>query len=240
MIRRLTLLALVLGLPTQLAAQTIAGVAVRAASSKPVGAARVLLLDDSTHVVTTTVADSSTSTFYLDAPHPGRYRVLLFAGGISYVSAPESLAAGQSIEREFRLPDGELTQAPVYFMADVTTPARPMRMHPAPRYPDGLRARGVPGSVTTTFVVDSSGHVEKATLQVLQSTDHKFSDAVREALPDMRFTPAVLDGKHVRQVVQYTFAFGFVNNVPPGDIVITALSTEIIKRSRSITPPSPR
>jgi len=206
--------------------QTIAGVVKDLSTNKTVGAARVALVDDSARVVATTIADSATSTFYLDAPHAGRFRVLLFVSGISFVSPPESLSVAQSVEREFRVPPLTDASEAVYFAGDVTIPAKPVRGNPAPRYPRQPLEAGVVGSVTVTFVVDTAGRCEKKTTQVLRSTSVEFTGAVQAVLPAMRFNPAELQGKRVRQVMQLTFAFGFPGNVPEGDIVVMLLSRE--------------
>jgi periplasmic protein TonB len=45
------------------------------------------------------------------------------------------------------------------------------------------------------------------TFKVLKSTDERFTDAVRTALPDMLFYPALVGGKPVKQLVQMPFEF---------------------------------
>lgn len=89
----------------------------------------------------------------------------------------------------------------------VDEPARLMPDSPAPIYPAVLKARGVEGEVVVTFVVDTSGAVEIPTFTVVRSTDRLFVSAVRGALPAMRFLPATVGGKKVRQVVQRSYPF---------------------------------
>ena len=76
-----------------------------------------------------------------------------------------------------------------------------------PRYPDALREKGVQGEVLVEFAVDTAGHADPATFTVVESTHPLFVDAVREALPNMRFTPAVAHGRHVRQLVRLPMKF---------------------------------
>ena len=76
-----------------------------------------------------------------------------------------------------------------------------------PRYPEVLRAAGVEGQVVARFVVDEEGRVEEGTLKVVRSDNHLFDEAVRFALPRMRFTPAEIGGKRVRQLVEMPFVF---------------------------------
>ena len=77
----------------------------------------------------------------------------------------------------------------------------------APRYPDALRKQRVEGEVIAQFVVDASGRPEASTFKVLRSSDERFATAVRSALDGLRFTPAEVGGRAVKQVVQMPFVF---------------------------------
>jgi TonB family protein len=77
----------------------------------------------------------------------------------------------------------------------------------APVYPDELRAKGVEGMVQATYVVDTAGRVDTATIQVSQSNDPRFTESVVTALGEMRFRPARRAGKTVRQLVEQRFRF---------------------------------
>jgi protein TonB len=76
-----------------------------------------------------------------------------------------------------------------------------------PRYPETLRIAGVEGRVAATFVVDEHGRVEEESVQFVQSDNPLFDDAVRRALRRMRFIPAEIGGRKVRQLVQMPFLF---------------------------------
>jgi TonB family protein len=76
-----------------------------------------------------------------------------------------------------------------------------------PRYPAMLRLANVEGTVVAAFVVDANGAAEPTTFKVLKSSHDLFTNAVRVALPTMRFTPAVVNGRNVKQLAQMTFAF---------------------------------
>jgi TonB family protein len=82
----------------------------------------------------------------------------------------------------------------------------------APEFPARLLATGVSGEVTARFVVDNLGIVDEATYTVVRSTRAEFSDAVRRALPRMRFRPANQQGRLVRQWVEQTFHFRVQRN----------------------------
>jgi TonB family protein len=76
-----------------------------------------------------------------------------------------------------------------------------------PRYPDILRQAGVEGEVLAQFVVDTTGLANVASFKTLRSTHDLFAQAVRAALPEMRFTPALVGGRKVKQLVQMPFTF---------------------------------
>lgn len=76
-----------------------------------------------------------------------------------------------------------------------------------PDYPRALRDADIQGEVLAQFVVDRRGRAEPGTLKILITTHEAFTEAVRKALPNMRFLPAEIHGKTVRQLVQQSFAF---------------------------------
>lgn len=77
----------------------------------------------------------------------------------------------------------------------------------SPRYPEVLRMAGVEGRVVARFVVDEQGRVEEGTVKFVASDNPLFGEAVRSALARMRFTPAEIAGKKVRQLVEMPFVF---------------------------------
>lgn len=94
-----------------------------------------------------------------------------------------------------------------FFEFQVEKQATPMRGNPAPRYPDELRKALVEGEVLVQFVLNTDGTPDMATLKVLRSDHVLFTDAVRSSLPDMRFYPAQVGGRAVKQLVQMPFQF---------------------------------
>lgn len=77
-----------------------------------------------------------------------------------------------------------------------------------PSYPEMLRAAGVDGTVLAQFIVDTLGRADLSTLVFVESAHPLFSDAVRRALPRVRFLPAESGGRRVRQLVKQPFRFG--------------------------------
>ncbi len=78
---------------------------------------------------------------------------------------------------------------------------------PMPRYPQLLRDAGVEGATLVRFVVDTLGHVEQGTVQVVESTHPAFAVAVQAVLPQMRFSPARVGERKVRQLVAFPLQF---------------------------------
>jgi protein TonB len=76
-----------------------------------------------------------------------------------------------------------------------------------PNYPETLRSAGVEGEVRAQFVVDTTGRAEPNSLKILGSSNDLFTAAVRSALPRMRFFPAEVGGRKVRQLVEQPFTF---------------------------------
>ncbi len=87
---------------------------------------------------------------------------------------------------------------------------KPVVMAPGsqgPAYPDMLRTAGIEGTVLAQFVVDTTGRAEMATFKALKSDNDLFTNAVKNALQRMRFLPAEVGGRKVKQLVQQPFQF---------------------------------
>lgn len=76
-----------------------------------------------------------------------------------------------------------------------------------PHYPEALRIAGVEGEIVAVFIVDAQGRVEAASISFLHSDGGGFEREVRATLRDMRFAPAEVGGRKVRQLVQMPFLF---------------------------------
>jgi periplasmic protein TonB len=78
---------------------------------------------------------------------------------------------------------------------------------PVPSYPEALRTAGIEGRVVAQFIVDSRGLVESDSVRFLGSDNALFEASVRNVLRRMRFAPAEIAGRKVRQLVQMPFVF---------------------------------
>jgi TonB family protein len=95
----------------------------------------------------------------------------------------------------------------VYVEAELDRPVVRDPSSAAPEYPPSLEKARIEGSVAVEFVVDTLGLADSASLNVVSVSHIAFADAVREALPHMRFAPAELGGRHVPQRVLQQFKF---------------------------------
>jgi protein TonB len=94
-----------------------------------------------------------------------------------------------------------------YFEFQVEKPAEMLQDSPRPKYPSVLESSGIAGEVQAQFVVSSNGKADMDTFKVLKSTNELFTQAVKNNLPRMRFSPAMIGGKPVNQLVQQSFQF---------------------------------
>ncbi len=87
---------------------------------------------------------------------------------------------------------------------------KPVVMAPGsqgPSYPDMLRSAGIEGQVLAQFIVDTTGRADMSSFKALKSDNDLFTTAVKNALQRMRFLPAEVGGRKVRQLVQQPFQF---------------------------------
>jgi hypothetical protein len=100
-----------------------------------------------------------------------------------------------------------------YLEFQVDQPVRPLAGR-APSYPGILHTTGVQGQVVAQYVVDTLGRAEAVSFRVLESTHALFTSSVQAALPTLRFVPAEVGGRKVRQLVQQSFIFSIEAPAP--------------------------
>lgn len=94
-----------------------------------------------------------------------------------------------------------------YSVLDVDSTVQRYADSDAPLYPPTLLTQAIEGSVYVRYVVDTLGRADVTTAVVLASDHPSFTQAVLEALPGMRFRPATLSSRRVRQLVEQEFTF---------------------------------
>ena len=107
---------------------------------------------------------------------------------------PEPLAAEAASQNAFTL-------------LDVDTVAVRDPTSAVPVYPRLLEKQGIEGVAVVRFVVDSTGLADLETFRVVETNHTLFGAAVREALPRMKFHPATVGPRRVRQMVEIPFGF---------------------------------
>ena len=94
-----------------------------------------------------------------------------------------------------------------YFDFQVEKAAAAIPGSGSPAYPEMLKSSGVEGEALVQFIVDTTGRAELGSFKVLRASHDAFGQAVKAALPRMRFLPAEIGGRKVRMLVQQPFAF---------------------------------
>ena len=124
---------------------------------------------------------------------------------------PDPLAprtAGEKAKPDALSDDGVLHESQVEKPVTLATGS------PAPRYPDILRQAGVSGEALVSFIVNEGGTADVASFKVIRSTHELFATTVRKTLPEMRFVPAEVGGRKVKQLVEQPFTFSIVGSTP--------------------------
>jgi TonB family protein len=121
---------------------------------------------------------------------------------------PGDEAFSQAASPQVESPDS------VYSILEVDEQAVRVEGSAAPAYPNDLLKSGVEGRVFARYVIDTAGRADSAEIEILRSTHAGFALAVREAIPLMRFKPAVVRGARVRQAVEQSFEFRITPPAP--------------------------
>jgi hypothetical protein len=95
----------------------------------------------------------------------------------------------------------------VFSILDVDTAVVRTANSAAPAYPLKLLAAHITGSVSARYIVDTTGFADTSSFTVMTATNPEFVQAVRDALPYMRFQPAKIGPTKVRQLVEQQFSF---------------------------------
>jgi protein TonB len=94
-----------------------------------------------------------------------------------------------------------------YFEFQVEKPAEMIQDGTKPKYPSVLESSGIAGEVQAQFVVKADGRADMDSFKVLKSTNELFTQSIKNYLPRSHFSPAMIGGKPVNQLVQQSFQF---------------------------------
>jgi len=74
-------------------------------------------------------------------------------------------------------------------------------------YPRNAKLANQSGSALVQFVVDTTGRAKPESIVCVHATYKDFADAAMSAVKQMEFTPAMLEGHKIEQLVQYPIDF---------------------------------
>jgi TonB family protein len=115
---------------------------------------------------------------------------------VSRVPATEPIASPSAAER------------PLGVYAEDSVTERPQLLrYPPPRYPDSLRTAGIGGRVVVEAIIDSTGHVDSASVRILSSTHPGFEAPAREAVLGATYAAGRLNGRAVPVMVRFPIRF---------------------------------
>ena len=178
----------------------VGGIAVDSATGMPLPCVDVALEDSTGRVVVRTQSFAD-GTFQFDAPARGAYRYKFSVWHhLPVVSPVEMLEPTSERARMYQLVfTGDAPQKAKLWPDTADSPPGPPR-DPGQariRYPKELFDKGIEGTVTVRYAVDSAGIVLGPSIRVLSTTDPRFEPAVTSYLQDVRLAPARRAGQPV-------------------------------------------
>lgn len=129
------------------------------------------------------------------------------AAGTQEGTAPSTLPAPDERGDQTGPPTPAQSDEAVFTIIEVDQEAVRMANSAAPAYPPLMLSEGVEGTVIVRYVVEINGLADSSSLEIVSATRREFADAVRAAIPYMRFTPARIDERPVKQLVEQPFSF---------------------------------
>jgi TonB family protein len=121
-----------------------------------------------------------------------------------------TVGTGAQFEEKIFIPVPVREAPPVFSVSDVDQAAARDSASAAPQYPQSLLRQGVEGATVVQFVVDATGEVDLASFKEVDATHALFTLAVYAALPRMKYRPATIGGRPVRQLVEQEFKFRII------------------------------
>ncbi len=145
-------------------------------------------------------------------PHPAPSRTLqrVPASVRQPVPVPQAATAfaQQSAPSPARRAAPGCTQQRQEVYSEDSVTERPERVNtPRLRYPDSLRAAGIGGRVLVQAIIDPSGHVESASVRILESSHPGFEAPAQEGVLASTYRPGRIDGRAVRVRVRMPINF---------------------------------
>jgi TonB family protein len=196
---RITLFAALLAVTAPLHAQgLVGGIAVDSATGMRLPCVDVTLEDTTGRAVATTQTTYD-GAFMFDAPARGAYRYKFSVWQhLPVVGPAEMLEPSSEKARLYQLVFTTDPQQKIKLWPDTadSPPGAPRnRSRARIRYPNELREKGIEGTVTVNYAVDSAGFVIGPSLRVISATDPRFEPPVSSYLQDVQLEPARRAGR---------------------------------------------
>ena len=132
--------------------------------------------------------------------HPSRFRLSLVAAGITAVALLHPVvASAQDAGKTYTLAEVETKPS----LASVQNFQRIV----SEGYPADLRQRRMGGIAEIAFVVDATGKVEPASVEIVDATQPAFGEAAKKALLQAGFKPGKVGGNAVRTKVSLPIVY---------------------------------
>jgi hypothetical protein len=135
------------------------------------------------------------------------------------ISSPEQsrVAGNEHVDSATTPPaPGESNTDSVFTILEVDSAVVRSANSAAPAYPLDLLEKHIEGFVLARYIVDTTGFADASSLEILKATHPGFVQAVRDALPYMRFSAAKIGSMKVRQLVEQPFTFRIAAPVVAG------------------------
>lgn len=128
-----------------------------------------------------------------------------------------------------RVYDSEYRAERIFSSRELDEQAR-WRIDPVFIYPPALRSRRIAGYALIRMVLDTTGHVEERTIEILDTPDSAFIPALKRTLLATPFYPGRIKGRPVRSAVSFQF---HLTPPPPKDPVrLVTLARTQLRRHR--------
>jgi TonB family protein len=176
----------------------VGGIAVDSATGMRLACVDVAL-EDTTGRVVAREQTTTDGTFQFDAPARGAYRYRFSVWHhVPVVGPVEILDPSSERARMYQLTFVNDPQQKLKLWPDTAdSPPGPPRERSQARirYPQELYTKGIEGTVTVQYAVDSAGRVYGPSIRVISATDPRFEPAVTAYLQDVQLAPARRAGR---------------------------------------------
>jgi TonB family protein len=192
-----------------LAQDVVGGIALDAATRRPLPCIEVAL-EDSAGVAVARTLSAPDGVFQFAVAHRGGYRFRFRIWGREALFGPPmaldstggppkafALAFDDQMVLDYRATPGQGDRAPSW----------PDLRESGPHFPRRLREARITGGVLMRFVVGADGRVDPSSISAVRSDDEAFTESVRVWLGTARFAPARMDGQPACALLVQPFQF---------------------------------